>query len=242
MPPFRDLVTSKLGIIVIAGLIGSTLLYFFAFRETSKQEARTEADVAARIAELEEALKEARGTRDTLQRDLDRMTRERVDLDGELNRLKSEADAASKKLTETTEARERLTSEKEQLANRIESLTAELATVRSDAEAESREQATALASLKEKTEAEALAWAKTKGNLEQQLAEVTKRHDALAASPARQEIRALRERIVSLEQKLDVIGNQRNELARTLRAIEAARSAATKKPAPVAEKAAPAAK
>lgn len=205
--------------LIIACLIGSAILYTF-FHRIARENARTaEIDAATVEAEYQAALREARDTRDTLQRDLDRMTRERVDLDGELNRLKAEAQARETELTKAFDSLEETQSALAAALRQTAFLTKELDSVRSQAEREAEAHRAALSELKMRTEAESLAWAEKRGGLEQQLAETTRTLDTLKESAPQREITALRARIVSLEQKIDALGNQRNELSRALRAI-----------------------
>ncbi len=215
----RDFFRSTTGVLVVAGLIASAILYAFVHRITRDNERAAEIDAATVEAEYQSALKEARDTRDTLQRDLDRMTRERVDLDGELNRLKAEATTRE---TELDTARKSLAESETALATatrRAEAMTEDLAAAKSGAERDAASHRASFAELKKRFEAEALAWAETRGGLEQQLAEATRNLNSLRNSEPRREIAALRARIVSLEQKLDTLGNQRNELSRTLRVM-----------------------
>ena len=228
MTTFRDSLSRRLGLIVFLGLLVSTLLLVLVGRETHRKQNATDQEITSRLTTLEKSLSEARDTRNALQQDLDRMTRERVDVDGELTRLKLELE---KKNAEFAKQQKSLTNAEAAHARasaRLSVLEKELETVRAEARAETAAAESEAARIRKNAEAATLEWAQTKGNLEQQLHLAKLRLDVLENSDEQAEIAHLKNRTVQLEQKLDSLGNQRNEMARMLRAMRGAAAAPPK--------------
>ncbi|MCB1230501.1 MAG: hypothetical protein KDN19_09560 [Verrucomicrobiae bacterium] len=234
MTTFRDTPNSRLGAVVFIGLVTTTLIIIFASRETSRQQAETEEEVSNQITALKEALNEARNTRDALQHDLDKMTRERVELDGELTRQQLEGEQKVEELSKLQEELKEIENAGQRAAAQVGELKSEIESVRANAKSELEAERAEANQFKKKAEAEALQWAQTKGNLAQQLNLAQQRLEAFRDTDDQKEIAHLKKRITDLEQKLDTIGNQRNELARSLRSIREA----SRKPA-VSEEAKP---
>lgn len=228
MTTFRDSLSSRLGIIVFLGLLISTLLLVLVGRETHKKQNATDQEITTKLATLEESLTEARDTRNALQQDLDKMTRERVDVDGELTRLKLELEKKDAELAKQQESLTSADAENAKAIARLSVLEKELETVRAEAKAETAAAESEAAKIRKNADAAALEWAQTKGNLEQQLHLAKLRLEALENSDEQVEIAHLKNRTVQLEQKLDTLGNQRNEMARMLRAMRGAAAAPPK--------------
>jgi chromosome segregation ATPase len=202
-------------------------------------------------------LAEVTATRDALQRDLDSMTRERVEVDGELNRLKKEMALLNEDLTSTRSAAENATAQLAAQQNRIDDFDRERA--RLAAELEVARAGTGFGgdpgrlkaeydSFRRKVDADRKDWEATSAQLQAALANLNQQNELLksrltdnmrqsvpgvsgsnamsALEETENQIATLKEKVVALEQKLDSLGNQRNELARALRAAHLNRTGA----------------
>lgn len=262
MQPQQSNISDGLGISVLGLLGGLSALCFLVdhlaepAQETVSEAAKSvpgsvsessglpdsESPFAARLAEVT-------ATRDELQRDLDSMTRERVDVDGELNRLKKEMSLLNEDLTTTRSAAENATAQLAAQQNRIDDFDRERA--RLAAELEVARAGTSFGGdvgrlkaeydlFRRKADSDQKAWETTKAQLEAAAANLNQQNELLksrltenmrrsvsdgngggamsALQETENQIATLKEKVVALEQKLDSLGNQRNELARALRA------------------------
>ncbi|MCB1066178.1 MAG: hypothetical protein KDN20_25065 [Verrucomicrobiae bacterium] len=205
----RSFISDPLGGKVFAALLGLSTIFFGAWHFTNEEAPSTAAPDL--VAELKESHLERR----TLQKELEKVSKERSRLISELDASKAEFIVTAEKLDAAQEQLSLVSANLAKAEMKVKTLTRSMEQVMTEASEESETTRSALVALEQKAAADARAWAEAREDLETQLADASMR---LAKAPSRgAEIDALKTRIVSLEQKLDILGNQRNEMARSLR-------------------------